>query len=563
MPKHILFTEKAWDKLEKGIDTVANATKITLGSDGKYVVLEREWGGPVITNDGVTIARDIELVDAYEELGAKLIKEIASKTNEEAGDGTTTAIILAQSIFKHGISLVRKGINRSRLRRGINKAVKSVKEQLDFLSKKISNVEELKQIATLSASGDRELGELIATAIDKVGVDGAVLVEDSRLGKTELEFIEGYKLKSGVVSPYMIFDQAKQKTELEDSLILITDRALTNVNDFAKIVEGYQATLKFHNIPMREVMTKEGNRVTICDMPLVIFADDISRAMLAGMVRNNIAGLIRWVGVKTPATIDKKEVLTDLALKVGGKLLTRDSGEGIDSLTSEHFGRCKQAILDKNETVIIGGNGIKEDVEKRIDELKEAVDNKAEDGYSFDRLKERLANLKSNIAVIRVGASTPTELTEKKFRIEDAINSAKAALEEGVVSGAGTALMYCSNNKPKDIKFLSDDEKIGFDMIYTAIRKPAEQILLNADIDLKELRKLDKKDSLYGFNTETRELENLMESGIIDPVKVTRSALEYSASTIGTLLLSDVIVVRNENREERVLKDADGRFLNV
>lgn len=558
MPKHIKFTNEAWSKLQEGINTVANAVKITLGSDGKYAVLEREWGGPIITNDGVTIAKDIDLTDAYAELGARLVKEVAHKTNEEAGDGTTTAIILTQALFNSGIELVKKGINRSRLRKGIKLATENIVQQLKKLATKIESLSQLTQIATLSASGDKEVGALIAQAIHKVGVEGAVLVEDSKIGKTELEFIEGYKLPSGVVSPYMIFDQSKQKTELDNPLVLVTDRMLSGVNDFARVADVFQKALEHYNIPTRTVAIEGGRQVTVCDTPLVIFADDVTRAMLAGMIRNNMAGLIRWVGVKNPATLDKKEILSDIALKTGGKLLAREGGENMDTLTVEHFGRCKKAIIDHNNTILVGGAGNQEEVDKRVAELSIAVKNKAEDGFNLDRLKTRLSNLSNNVAILRVGAATATELTEKLFRVEDAINSAKAALEEGIVAGAGTALYYISQNKPKCM-VTNEDEKKGYDLIYDVIQYPAKQILINADMDLRLLKNI--KFPYLGFNTETREQENLIETGIIDPVKVTRCALEYATSTIGTLLLSDVIVVKNEERENKTLTDAQGRMI--
>ncbi len=565
MPKKLKFKSKAWESLQKGIDAIVNSVKITLGSDGKYVVLERDWGSPVITNDGVTIARDIDLKDSYEELGAKLVKEVAHKTNEEAGDGTTTAIILAGELYNKGIKLVKKGVNRSKLRTGIVKATKEIVKTLKKIATPIKTKEQLEQIATLSASGDQEIGTLIAKAINKVGVDGAVLVETSPTGETKLEFIEGYKLKSGVISPFMIFNIAKQKSELVNPFILITDRALMTVSDFTQIADAFQTMLKEKGIEIRFGQTKDGRKIAQCDVPLVIFADSMSHAVLNGIVSNNAMGCLKWVGVKTPATLDKKEVLSDIALKTGGKLLTRDSGSGINSITTAHFGRCDKAIIDKNETILMGGKGDKKAVDSRIKDLKEAVNKRVAGGYNHDRLKTRLANLSNNVALLKIGAPTPTELTEKTYRVEDAINSAKAALEEGIVVGAGGALVYCSRKKGT---LQNKEEQIGYDLLYSIIDSPAKQILENADMRTKATlfnwsNPLDKITNRHGYNTETRQLEDLCFSGIIDPVKVTRCALEYASSIIGTLLLSDVIIVKREERFDQQVFDMQGRPINA
>ncbi|WP_334100627.1 chaperonin GroEL [Thermotoga petrophila] len=528
MPKLLKFNEEARRALERGVDKVANAVKITLGPKGRNVVIEKSWGSPTITNDGVSIAKEIELEDKFENLGAQLVKEVASKTNDVAGDGTTTATVLAQAMIKEGLKNVAAGANPILLKRGIDKAVERAVEEIKKLSKKLSGREDIAHVAAISANSP-EIGELIAEAMDKVGEDGVITVEDSKTLETYVEFTEGMQFDRGYISPYFVTDAEKMEVVLKEPFILITDRKLSAVKPL---------------IPILEKVAQTGR-------PLLVIAEDVEGEALTTLVLNKLKGTLQSCAVKAPGFGERrKAMLQDIAILTGGQVASEELGINLEDLTLEDLGRADLVRVKKDETIIIGGKGDPEAIKKRIAQIKAQIEETTSE-YEKETLQERMAKLAGGVAVIKVGAATETELKEKKHRIEDALSATRAAVEEGIVPGGGVTLLRARKAVEKVIEELEGDEKIGAQIVYKALSAPIKQIAENAGYDGAVIieKILSNDDPAYGFDALRGEYCNMFERGIIDPAKVTRSALQNAASIAGMLLTTEVLIV--EKPEEK------------
>nr|Q9EZV1.1 RecName: Full=Chaperonin GroEL; AltName: Full=60 kDa chaperonin; AltName: Full=Chaperonin-60; Short=Cpn60 [Thermotoga neapolitana]AAG44819.1 chaperonin GROEL [Thermotoga neapolitana] len=528
MPKLLKFNEEARRALERGVDKVANAVKITLGPKGRNVVIEKSWGSPTITNDGVSIAKEIELEDKFENLGAQLVKEVASKTNDVAGDGTTTATVLAQAMIKEGLKNVAAGANPILLKRGIDKAVERAVEEIKKLSKKLSGREDIAHVAAISANSP-EIGELIAEAMDKVGEDGVITVEDSKTLETYVEFTEGMQFDRGYISPYFVTDAEKMEVVLKEPSILITDRKLSAVKPLIPILEKVAQTGK----------------------PLLVIAEDVEGEALTTLVLNKLKGTLQSCAVKAPGFGERrKAMLQDIAILTGGQVASEELGINLEDLTLEDLGRADLVRVKKDETIIIGGKGDPEAIKKRIAQIKAQIEETTSE-YEKETLQERMAKLAGGVAVIKVGAATETELKEKKHRIEDALSATRAAVEEGIVPGGGVTLLRSRKAVEKLLEELDGDEKIGAQIVYKALSAPIRQIAENAGYDGAVIieKILASDDPAYGFDALRGEFGNMFEKGIIDPAKVTRSALQNAASIAGMLLTTEVLVV--EKPEEK------------
>ncbi|MBO8160815.1 MAG: chaperonin GroEL [Thermosipho sp. (in: Bacteria)] len=522
MAKMLRFSEEARRALEKGVDAVADAVKITLGPKGRNVVIEKSWGSPTITNDGVSIAKEIELEDKFENLGAQLVKEVASKTNDVAGDGTTTATVLAQSMIKEGIKNVTAGANPILVKRGIDKAVAKAVEEIKNVSKKLSNTEDIAHVASISANSE-EIGKLIAEAMEKVGEDGVITVEDSKSIETFVEFTEGMQFDRGYVSPYFVTDPEKMEVVYNEPFILITDRKLSNIKPLIPILEKVAQTGK----------------------PLVIIAEDVEGEALTTLVLNKLKGTLNTVAVKAPGFGDRrKAMLQDIAILTGGIVASEEVGINLEDLTLNDLGRADVVRVKKDETIIVGGHGDQEEIKKRIAQIKAQIEQTTSE-YEKETLQERMAKLAGGVAVIKVGAATETELKEKKHRIEDALSATRAAVEEGIVPGGGITLLRARKAVEKVVEELDGDEKIGAKIVYEALAAPISQIAKNAGYEGAIIihKVLEKDDPAYGFDALRGEFCDMFERGIIDPAKVTRSALQNAASIAGMLLTTEVLVV--------------------
>ena len=528
MPKILKFNEEARRALERGVDKVANAVKVTLGPKGRNVVIEKSWGSPTITNDGVSIAKEIELEDKFENLGAQLVKEVASKTNDVAGDGTTTATVLAQAMIKEGLKNVAAGANPILLKRGIDKAVEKAVEEIKKVSKKLSGREDIAHVAAISANS-AEIGELIAEAMDKVGEDGVITVEDSKTLETYVEFTEGMQFDRGYISPYFVTDAEKMEVVLKEPFILITDRKLSAVKPL---------------IPILEKVAQTGR-------PLLVIAEDVEGEALTTLVLNKLKGTLQSCAVKAPGFGERrKAMLQDIAILTGGQVASEELGINLEDLTLEDLGRADLVRVKKDETIIIGGKGDPEAIKKRIAQIKAQIEETTSE-YEKETLQERMAKLAGGVAVIKVGAATETELKEKKHRIEDALSATRAAVEEGIVPGGGVTLLRARKAVEKVIEELEGDEKIGAQIVYKALSAPIKQIAENAGYDGAVIieKILSNDDPAYGFDALRGEYCNMFERGIIDPAKVTRSALQNAASIAGMLLTTEVLIV--EKPEEK------------
>ncbi|AAD35591.1 molecular chaperone GroEL [Thermotoga maritima MSB8] len=528
MPKILKFNEEARRALERGVDKVANAVKVTLGPKGRNVVIEKSWGSPTITNDGVSIAKEIELEDKFENLGAQLVKEVASKTNDVAGDGTTTATVLAQAMIKEGLKNVAAGANPILLKRGIDKAVEKAVEEIKKVSKKLSGREDIAHVAAISANS-AEIGELIAEAMDKVGEDGVITVEDSKTLETYVEFTEGMQFDRGYISPYFVTDAEKMEVVLKEPFILITDRKLSAVKPLIPILEKVAQTGK----------------------PLLVIAEDVEGEVLTTLVLNKLKGTLQSCAVKAPGFGERrKAMLQDIAILTGGQVASEELGINLEDLTLEDLGRADLVRVKKDETIIIGGKGDPEAIKKRIAQIKAQIEETTSE-YEKETLQERMAKLAGGVAVIKVGAATETELKEKKHRIEDALSATRAAVEEGIVPGGGVTLLRARKAVEKVIEELEGDEKIGAQIVYKALSAPIKQIAENAGYDGAVIieKILSNDDPAYGFDALRGEYCNMFERGIIDPAKVTRSALQNAASIAGMLLTTEVLIV--EKPEEK------------
>jgi chaperonin GroEL len=527
MAKEIKFGEEARKKLLTGVDKLAGTVKITLGPKGRNVLLEKKYGSPMITNDGVTIAREIELEDAYENMGAQLVKEVATKTNDVAGDGTTTATLLAQAIIREGFKNVAAGANPMILKKGIQGAVEVAVEEIKKISIPVKGKQEVAQVASISA-GDEEIGNLIADAMEKVGTDGVITVEESKSIGTTLEIVEGMQFDRGYLSAYMVTDAEKMEAVLSDPYILITDKKITNIQDI---------------LPILEQIVQQGKK-------LLIIAEDVEGESLATIVVNKLRGTFECVAVKAPGFGDRrKAMLADIATLTGGTVISDELGYDLKEATLDMLGRAATVKVNKDNTVIVDGAGNPDDIKARIAQIKTQIEETTSD-FDREKLQERLAKLSGGVAVIQVGAATETELKEKKLRIEDALNATRAAVEEGIVAGGGTAFINVIPSVAKYVDGLNGDMKTGANIIMRALEEPIRQIAENAGLEGSVVvAKVKSEKPGVGFNVENEKYEDMVKAGIVDPAKVTRSALQNAASASSMLLTTEagVVDIKEEN----------------
>ena len=520
MAKEILFDVEARNKIKKGVDALANAVKVTLGPKGRNVVIDKKFGAPTVTKDGVTVAKEIELSDPVENMGAQLVKEVASKTNDAAGDGTTTATVLAQAIYTAGIKSVTAGANPMDLKRGIDKAVISIVKNLKEQAKPIANSDEIAQIATISGNNDPAIGNRIAEAMKVVGKDGVITVEEAKGTEDELKTVEGMQFDRGYLSPYFVTNPEKMETELENPLILIHDKKISSLKDVLPILEKAQQTGR----------------------PLLIIAEDIDGEALAALVVNKIRGSLKIAAVKAPGFGDRrKAMLEDIATLTGGTLISEDQGYKLEAADIPQLGQAEKVVIDKDNTTIVNGAGDAELIKGRVNQIKAQVESTTSD-YDKEKLQERLAKLAGGVAVIYVGAATEVEMKEKKDRVDDALHATRAAVEEGIVAGGGTALIRAIGALG-GIKSENDDEDHGINIVRTAIEAPLRTIVNNAGGEGSVVvNKVKEGSADFGYNAKTNVYENLIETGVIDPVKVTRLALENAASISGLLLTTECVI---------------------
>jgi chaperonin GroEL len=518
MAKEIKFSEEARRAMLRGVDKLADAVKVTLGPKGRNVVLEKKFGSPLITNDGVTIAKEIELEDAFENMGAKLVSEVASKTNDVAGDGTTTATVLAQAMIREGLKNVTAGANPVGIRKGIEKAVQVAVEELQAISKSIESKESIAQVASIS-SGDEEVGQLIAEAMERVGNDGVITIEESKGFTTELDVVEGMQFDRGYASPYMVTDSDKMEAVLDNPYILITDKKITSIQEI---------------LPVLEQVVQQGK-------PLLLVAEDVEGEALATLVVNKLRGTFNAVAVKAPGFGDRrKAMLEDIAVLTGGEVITEDLGLDLKSATIESLGRAAKVVVTKENTTIVEGSGDSANISARVNQIRVQLEETTSE-FDREKLQERLAKLAGGVAVIKVGAATETELKERKLRIEDALNSTRAAVEEGIVSGGGTALVNVYN-KVASIP-AEGDVATGINIVLRALEEPVRQISHNAGLEGSVIvDRLKKEAAGVGFNAANGEWVNMIEAGIVDPTKVTRYALQNAASVAAMLLTTEAVV---------------------
>ena len=519
--KEVKFDSDARAKMLRGVDTLANAVKVTLGPKGRNVVLDKSFGAPRITKDGVTVAKDIELEDKFENMGAQMVREVASKTNDIAGDGTTTATVLSQAIVREGSKAVAAGMNPMDLKRGIDIAVGSVVEDLKKKAKKLSSNEEIAQVGTISANGDAEVGRMLAEAMEKVGNEGVITVEEAKSLATELEVVEGMQFDRGYISPYFVTDTEKLNVSLEDPYILLHEKKLT----------GLQSML-----PLLEKIVQSGR-------PLLIVAEDVEGEALATLVVNKLRGGLKVVAVKAPGFGDRrKAMLEDLAILTGGQVVSEDLGIKLENVDIDMLGTAKKVQITKEETTVVSGAGKKADIQGRCNQIRAQIDETSSD-YDREKLQERLAKLAGGVAVIRVGGATEVEVKEKKDRVDDAMNATRAAVEEGIVPGGGTALLRASKVLDS-LKPENDDQRVGIDIVRKALRAPAWQIAENAGVEGSIVvgKLLDSKDASIGYNAQTDTYEDLVKAGVIDPVKVVRTALQDAASVSGLLITTEAMI---------------------
>jgi len=519
--KEVKFEGDARTKMQKGVDILADAVKVTLGPKGRNVIIDKSFGAPRITKDGVTVAKEIELEDKFENMGAQMVREVASKTNDEAGDGTTTATVLAQAIVREGCKSVAAGMNPMDLKRGVDAAVTAVIAELRKKAKKVSSDEEVRQIGTISANGDLDVGTMISEAMQKVGKEGVITVEEAKSLTTELEVVEGMQFDRGYISPYFVTNAEKMFAELEDPYILLHE----------KKVSGLQSML-----PLLEAVVQSSR-------PLLILAEDVEGEALATLVVNKLRGGLKIAAVKAPGFGDRrKAMLEDIAILTGGQVVSEDLGIKLENVTLDMLGTAKKITITKEETTIVNGAGKKADIQGRCNQIRAQIDETSSD-YDREKLQERLAKLAGGVAVIRVGGATEIEVKEKRDRVEDAMNATRAAVEEGVVPGGGTALLRASKVLEK-LTPENDDQRVGMEIIRKALQAPVRQIAENAGVEGSIVvgKLLEKKDASYGYNAATDKFEDLVKAGVIDPVKVVRTALQDAASVAGLLITTEAMV---------------------
>ncbi|MQA90079.1 MAG: chaperonin GroEL [Gemmatimonas sp.] len=527
--KELRFNTEARSALKKGIDKLAEAVKVTLGPKGRNVVIDRKFGSPTITKDGVTVAKEVELDDPVENMGAQMVKEVATKTSDLAGDGTTTATVLAQAIFREGLKNVTAGANPMSLKRGIDKAVERVIEELKNFSQETAGKKEIAQVGTISANNDEEIGDLIADAMEKVGKDGVITVEEAKGLETTLETVEGMQFDRGYVSPYFVTDPDRMEAALEDPLILIHDKKISTMKDLLPILE----------------------KVAQMGRPLLIIAEDVEGEAMATLVVNKLRGTLKVAAVKAPGFGDRrKAMLQDLAVLTGGQVISEEVGFKLENAVVSDLGSAKRVVIDKDNTTVVDGAGAEDSIKGRIKEIRAAIEKSTSD-YDSEKLQERLAKLAGGVAVINVGAATETEMKEKKARVEDALHATRAAVEEGIVAGGGVALLRAQKCL-KDLKVEDADEGIGVKIVARALEEPIRLIVQNAGVEgsivVEKVRSND--DVQFGYNARTNVYENLVKAGVIDPTKVTRTALQNAASIAGLLLTTEAVVVEKPETEK-------------
>jgi len=531
--KEVRFHEGARSRMVHGLNILADAVKVTLGPKGRNVVLERSFGAPTVTKDGVSVAKEIELKDKYENMGAQMVKEVASKTSDVAGDGTTTATVLAQAMLREGLKSVAAGMNPMDLKRGVDKAVIAAVEAMKKISKPCSDQKEIAQVGTISANGDESIGTIIAEAMQKVGKEGVITVEEGSGLENELDIVEGMQFDRGYLSPYFINKQDTMSAELDNPLILITDKKISSIRDMLPILEG---------------VAKQGR-------PLLIVAEDVEGEALATLVVNNIRGILKVCAVKAPGFGDRrKAMLQDIAILTGGTVISEEVGMNLESAQVDALGNAKRVVIEKENTTIIDGAGKKSDIEGRIKQIRAQIDEATSD-YDKEKLQERLAKLAGGVAVIKVGAATEVEMKEKKARVEDALHATRAAVEEGIVPGGGVALVRAvSAIKAQKLKGENHDQDVGIQIALRAMEEPMRQIVENAGIEGSVVyhKVADSKEANYGYNAATGEYGDMFKMGILDPTKVTRTALQNASSIAGLMITTEAMVAELPKEEEKM-----------
>ncbi len=528
MAKMIIFDAEARDALKQGVDALANAVKVTLGPKGRNVIIEKKFGAPTVTKDGVTVAKEIELDEKIANVGAQMVKEVASKTSDVAGDGTTTATVLAQAIMTQGLRSVTSGANPMDIKRGIDAAVAKVVENLRSLSRDIEGKNEIAQVGSISANNDNEIGDLIAEAMEKVGKDGVITVEEAKGTDTSLDTVEGMQFDRGYLSPYFVTDPENMEVALEDALLLIHDKKISSMKDLLPVLE----------------------KVAQMGAPLLIIAEDIDGEALATLVVNKLRGTLRVAAVKAPGFGDRrKAMLEDIAVLTGGTVVSEEKGYRLENTTLDYLGRAKRIVIDKDTTTIVDGAGSADQIKARVNQIKAQIETTTSD-YDREKLQERLAKLSGGVAVLKIGAATEVEMKEKKARVEDALHATRAAVEEGIVPGGGVALVR-SISALDDLKVDNEDQQIGVTIVRRALEEPLRQIVNNAGLEGSVVvQKVKDADGAYGFNARTEEYGDLIQMGVIDPTKVTRTALENAASVAGLLLTTESVIADKPEKKE-------------
>ncbi len=528
MAKQIEYSSDARTRLRKGVDKLADAVKVTLGPQGRNVVIEKKFGAPTVTKDGVTVAKEIELEDAVENMGAQMVREVASKTSDDAGDGTTTATVLAQAIFTEGLKNVTAGANPTEIKRGIEEAVKVIVAELQSISRPIEGKKEIAQVGAISANNDMTIGDLIAEAMDKVGKDGVITVEEAKSTETNLEVVEGMQFDRGYLSPYFVTDPENMEAVLEDGLILIHDKKISNMKDLLPILEKVAQTGK----------------------PLLLISEDIEGEALATLVVNKLRGTLKVAAVKAPGFGDRrKAMLEDIAVLTGGRVISEETGFKLDSAVLSDLGKAKRIVIDKDNTTIVEGAGKGDDIKGRVNQIRKQIENTSSD-YDREKLQERLAKLAGGVAVLKIGAATEIEMKEKKARVEDALHATRAAVEEGIVAGGGVAVLRALPSLDK-LSF-DDDRQIGVNIMKRSLEEPIRQIVRNAGLEGAVIvQKVKEGSKNFGFNAATELYEeDMIKSGIIDPTKVTRTAVENASSVAGLLLMTEAVISDIPEKED-------------
>jgi chaperonin GroEL len=527
--KEVRFSEEARSRVLRGINILADAVTVTLGPKGRNVCLEKSWGAPTVTKDGVTVAKEIQLEDKFENMGAQMVKEVASKTSDIAGDGTTTATVLSRAIFSEGLKLVAAGHDPMSIKRGIDKAVEKVVEELKSVSKPTRDRDEIAQVGTISANNDKTIGDILAEAMDKVGKEGVITVEEAKGLETTLDLVEGMRFDRGYLSPYFVTDPERMECVYEDAYLLIHEKKISNMKDL---------------LPVLENVAKSGK-------PFVIIAEEVEGEALATLVVNKIRGTLKCVAVKAPGFGDRrKAMLEDIAILTGGKMIAEELGIKLENVTLKDLGQAKKVIVDKDNTTIVEGAGKKSAIEGRISQIRSQIEETTSD-YDREKLQERLAKLAGGVAVVKVGAATEVEMKEKKARVEDALHATRAAVEEGIVPGGGVALIRAA--APLANMRVSDDEKVGVRIVQKALEEPLRWIASNAGSDGSVvLDKVKNGKAAYGFNAATEEFEDLVKSGIVDPTKVVRTALQNAASVAGLLITTEAVIAEKPEKKKEM-----------